>query len=129
MPVLHDRLLLLRGLRSVGPGTVITWVLLRLGQAVLPAGVALTMALLIDRVEHGHAFLVALVAFAGTVLAGQILDAFFVPLTGLVKARVDGAHRAELARLTAASPTIGELEDPEIQDLVRLATADPQFWT
>jgi ATP-binding cassette subfamily B protein len=126
---LHDRLLLLRGLREVGAGVVTAWLLLRLGQYVLPAGVALTMALLIDRVEHGRTFLVALVAFAGTVLAGQILDAFFQPLTALVKSRVDGAHRAELARLTAASPTLAELEDPEIQDLVRLATADPQYWT
>ncbi|GIF01693.1 ABC transporter ATP-binding protein [Paractinoplanes rishiriensis] len=129
MPVLRDRLLLLRGLRAAGTGPVAAWVVLRLGLAVLPAGVALTMALLIDRVEHGQTFLVALVAFAGTVLVGQILDAFFVPLTELVKARIDGAHRAELARLTAAGPTIGELEDPEIQDLVRLATADPHFWT
>jgi ABC-type multidrug transport system fused ATPase/permease subunit len=129
MRVLHDRLLLLRGLRAAGPALATGLVALRLGQAVLPAGVALTMALLVDRVEHGEAFLVALVAFAGTVLAGQILDAFFQPLSGLARARIDGAHRAELARLTAAGDTIGELEDPEIQDLVRLATADPQFWT
>jgi ABC-type multidrug transport system fused ATPase/permease subunit len=129
MSVVHDRLLLLRGLPAAGRGLAGTLVALRLGQALLPAAVALTMALLIDRVEHGHAFLLALVVFAGTVLAGQVLDAFFFPLAELIKSRIDGAHRAELARLTAAGPTIGVLEDPHVQDLVRLAAADPHFWT
>jgi ABC-type multidrug transport system fused ATPase/permease subunit len=126
---LHDRLLLLRGLRTAGRGPASALVLLKLLEALLPAVVAVTTALLIARVQRGGDFRPQLLAFAATVLAGQLVDAFLIPVRSLVKARVDGAHRAELARLTAASPTIGDLEDPKIQDLVRLASADPVFWT
>ena len=126
---LSDRLLLLRGLRAAGGGPTTALILLKLLEALLPAVVAVTMALLIARVQRGGDFRPELLAFAATVLAGQLVDAFLVPVRALVKARIDGAHRAELARLTAAGPTIGVLEDPEIQDLVRLASADPMFWT
>lgn len=129
MRVLRDRLLLLRQLRAAGPGPVTALAVLQIGQALIPAAVAVTVAILIGRVQHGRDVWVCLGAFVLIVLAGQLADAFLIPVRGLVSSRVDGAHRTELARLTAASRTIGELEDPTVQNLVRLATADPQFWT
>ena len=128
MRLLRDRLLLLRGLRTAGPGPVTVLAVLKVGQALLPAAVAVTMALLIGRVQRGRGFLPELVAFAAVVLVGQVIDAFLVPLYRLVKSRVDGAQRAELARLTTSVPTIDALEDPEVQDQVRLASADPMSW-
>jgi ABC-type multidrug transport system fused ATPase/permease subunit len=127
--LLRDRLLLLRGLRAAGAGPVTALVVLKVGQALLPAAVAVTMALLIGHVERGRGFLPELAAFVVVVLAGQLADAFLVPLCSLVKSRVDGAQRVELIRLTTSSPTIGALEDPDVQDQVRLASADPMFWT
>lgn len=129
MQLLRDRLLLLRGLRAAGTGPVTALVVLKLGQALLPAGVAVTMALLIGQVQRGRGFLPELAAFAAVVLLGQLADAFLVPLNSLVKFRIDGAQRAELVGLTASSPTIGALEDPHLQDQVRLASADPMSWT
>ena len=76
---------------------------------LLPAAVAVavTMVLLIGRVQRGRGYLPELLAFAVVVLAGQVIDAFLVPLYSLVKSWVDGAQRAELARLTSSVPTIG----------------------
>jgi ABC-type multidrug transport system fused ATPase/permease subunit len=127
--LLRDRLLLLRGLRAAGGGPVTALVVLKTGQALLPAAAAVTMALLIGQVQRGRGYLPGLLAFVGVVLVGQLADAFLVPVYSLVKSRVDGAQRAELARLTTSSPTIGALEDPRVQDDVRLASADPMFWT
>ncbi|WP_189781586.1 ABC transporter ATP-binding protein [Streptomyces capitiformicae] len=67
--------------------------------------------------------------FVLTVLIGHALDAFLPPLTFLAKSRIDGAHRARVSRLMVSTPTIAALEDPHVQDLVRLSAAEPSNWT
>jgi ATP-binding cassette subfamily B protein len=116
-------------LRSAGVRPVTALALLYLGRSLLPAASALLMAILVARLEHGTQPWTVLAGFVAVLLAGHLSDAFVQPLAALVKARVDGAQRAEVARLTSTSDTITALEDPDVRDLVRLASADPDNWT
>jgi ATP-binding cassette subfamily B protein len=127
--VLRDRVLLLRALRHAGPAAVVGLTVLVLGRALLPAASAVAMALLVGRVEAHAAVWLPLGVFVGVLLFGHLVDAFVLPVGSLVTARIDGAQRAELARLTSASSTVARLEDPDVQDLVRVASADPENWT
>ncbi len=94
------------------------------------------MAAVVGAVEHGQTAhglfgrtIAPLAAFAAVMLLGHLLDALIIPLEYLVTSRIDGAHRAAVARLAAASPTVAALERPDVQDLIRLAAADPANWT
>src|SRR5450759_1920003 len=62
-------------------------------------------------------------------LLGHVVDAAARPLHYIVKSRIDGAHRAAVARLTASTPTAAALERQQVRDLIRVATADPDNWT
>jgi ATP-binding cassette subfamily B protein len=108
---------------------VLTLSALFFSRALLPAAAAVTMALLVDRIAGHTAPWLALLAFVVVLLLGHLVDAFVTPVLYLVRARINGAQRAEVARLTSAVPTIAELEDPDVQDLVRLASANAENWT
>lgn len=127
--MLRDRLLLIRELRSARRGPVVALTLLLFGAALLPAASALAMAALVARIEGDAPVWLPLAAFTSALLLGHLIDVFTVPVGYLVKAQIDGAHRAAVARLTTAGPTIDQLEDPGVQDLVRLARAEPENWT
>jgi ABC-type multidrug transport system fused ATPase/permease subunit len=126
---MRERLDLLRMLRRAGPVPVTAMVTLALARALLPAASAVTMAVLVGRVAGRGAVWLALLAFLAVLLLGHLVDAFTEPLRALITARIDGAHRAEVARLASSVPTIGGLEDPEIQHLIRLASAEQRNWT
>jgi hypothetical protein len=126
---LVERWQLLRTLGSAGARPVTALALLYLGRSLLPAASALLMAILVSRLQHGTQPWTALAGFIAVLLAGHLSDAFVQPLAALVKARVDGAQRTEVARLTSTSDTITALENPDVRDLVRLASADPDNWT
>lgn len=105
-------------------------------EALVPAASAVTMALLVGTLERGPAdsglfgrAVLPLAAFAAVLLAGHVMDAADGPLGYAVQNRIDGAHRAAVARLAASTPTLAALEQPRVQDLIRVATADPDNWT
>ena len=135
--VVPIRLRLLRMLRSAGPWPVAGLLTVTVGTSLTPAAGALTLGLLVGRIEaalHGgrpvvEPLLLPLVALAGAMLIGNLLESAREPLHYLVVSRIDGGHRAELSRLTASSRTIGALERSHTQNLVNLARADPRNWT
>jgi ABC-type multidrug transport system fused ATPase/permease subunit len=126
---LRGRLQLFRSLGTAGPAALGGLITLNLTRCLLPAASATLMAVLVSHVEHAAQPWWPLAAFLAVLLVGHLVDAFSQPLQSLVRSRIDGAHRAEVARLTSASDTIAALEDPDVQDLVKLASADPENWT
>jgi len=134
-PIVDRAALLLRPLRDARPPLLAALVALLVVQAALPAATALTTAALVDRVQSHPgtdmfgAALAPLAAFGVVLLFGHILEAATAPLEQLARARVDGAHRARIVRLTTLSPTIEALETPQVQRLIRHARAEPANWT
>jgi ABC-type multidrug transport system fused ATPase/permease subunit len=59
-------------------------------------------------------------------LVGHVVGAVREPLSFLAVTRIDGDHRAEVARLAATSPTIGALERADVQALIWQTRADPE---
>ncbi len=128
----RDRVELLTRLRWVGPGLLTALAGLTVAVSAVPAATAVAVGWLIDRLAAADpgglraAAITPLIAYAAVLLGGHLLAAARAPLAYLAEARVDGRHRAELARLAASSPTIGALERPEVQVLIRTARADPE---
>ncbi|HEY2793452.1 MAG TPA: ABC transporter ATP-binding protein, partial [Micromonosporaceae bacterium] len=118
-------------LKSAGPGLLTGLVALTVIESLVPAATAVAFAVLIGRVAHTEATrLIAaaagpLLLYLLILLAGHVVGAVREPLNFLAVARIDGDHRVKLARLTSMSPTIGALERPEVQALIRATRADP----
>ncbi|AOW88283.1 ABC transporter ATP-binding protein/permease [Streptomyces olivaceus] len=130
----RDRLRLLALLRAAGPVLLTTLCCQILLAGLVPPATAIALAGLLDRVQEVRAGSLAAAAvplflFAGVLLLGHGLEAVRDPLAYAVQTRVDGRHRAGVARLAATSHTIDALERPEVQRLIRLARADPENWT
>jgi ABC-type multidrug transport system fused ATPase/permease subunit len=133
----RDQVALLAKLRDAGWPLSLALAGTLLGEALLPAGTAVTMGLLVGAAQRGMGqrgagigwALLPLAAFTGVLLASHVVDAANVPLGYAVKVRIDGAHRASVARLATAMPTLDVLEQRRTRDLIRLATADPDNWT
>ncbi len=125
------RLQLLRSLRDAGTPPALGYALVLLLGAVVPAATAVVLALLVSRldVSSGSALfdaaLLPLALFGGVLLLGHLGEAAAVPLEYLVRSRVDGAQRGRIAGLALAGPTVGALETPEVQSLLRGAIGDP----
>ena len=68
------------------------------------------------------------VGLAQILLTGHLVETVREPLLFLAETRINGAHRAELARLTSASGTVGDLERAEVQALIRQTRADPEHF-
>ncbi|KOG08200.1 hypothetical protein ADK35_42015 [Streptomyces viridochromogenes] len=105
----------------------------QLMQSLTPAATAVAMATLVEHVavEATPFTQVAVVLgmYATVIVASHVLEAVSVPLQYAVKARMDGAQRAEIASLAATSETIEVLERPKVQQLIRQARAEPVNWT
>ncbi|WP_194917015.1 ABC transporter ATP-binding protein [Catenulispora rubra] len=135
MPVLARRIRLLRALRAARPPLVAALCVVNVLNALIPAATAVATAVLVSRISgHAPSGLLAatvgpLLLLAAVMVAGHAAEAGTVPLEFLAKARIDGAHRAALARLASFGPTVDRLERPRVQQLVRIARADPQNWT
>jgi ABC-type multidrug transport system fused ATPase/permease subunit len=135
----RDRLVLLRLLTDADGWVCCTLLGVQLGQGLVPAAAALTMGMLVGRVEAINpsaqsgtatsALWWAFAGFAGTLVLGHLLDAASAPISQLAKSQIDGAHRSRVTRLACADPMIDRLEQPDIQDLIRSASADPLNWT
>ncbi|OSZ58498.1 hypothetical protein OQI_21400 [Streptomyces pharetrae CZA14] len=130
----RDRLRLLALLRAAGPVLLASLCCQILLAGLVPPATAVALAQLLGRVQEVRAGSLAAAAvpllfFAGVLLLGHGLEAVRDPLAYAVQARIDGRHRAGVARLAATSHTIDALERPEVQRLIRLARADPENWT
>jgi len=130
--LIRDRIELLVRLSWVGPGLLAGLVGLTVLASAIPAATALAVGWLVDRLAAADAggllsAAVTPLSVYGLVLrAGHAIAAARQPLSYLAEARIDGRHRAELARLAASSPTVAALERPEVQVLIRTARADPE---
>jgi ABC-type multidrug transport system fused ATPase/permease subunit len=127
----QDRVQLLVRLPWVGPGLLTALITLTLLGSAVPAAAAVVVGSLIAQLAAEPANLLSAAAvplgtYALVLLAGHAVTAVRQPLSYLAEARIDGRHRAELSRLAASSPTIGTLERPEVQALIRTARADPE---
>lgn len=130
--VLRERWALLWKLRDAGWKLSLALCLIALVTALNPAASAVTMALLVGSLEHGLAFgpaVLPLAAFGAALLVGHMLNAAVMPLAFVIQSRIDGRHRAAPARLAASAPVLTELESQRVQDLIRVARADPANWT
>lgn len=130
--VVRERWALLWKLRDAGWGLSVALCLMTLASALIPAGAAVTMALVVGSLEHRLAFgpaLLPLLAFGAVLLAGHLMDAASMPLTFQVQSKVDGRHRAALARIAASTPVLTGLESQRVRDLIAVANADPDNWT
>jgi len=130
--VLRERRELLGMLRDAGWPLSLALCALQLAGALVPPATAVAMGLLVGSLERrldlGDAAL-PLLAFGVALLAGYLLDAAGTPVGFAVQSRVDGRHRAAVARLAASAPTLTTLESQGIRDLIRIANADPDNWT
>jgi ABC-type multidrug transport system fused ATPase/permease subunit len=133
----RERCQLLGKLRDAGWALGLLLGVMLLAAALIPAASAVTMGLLVGALERGPSgqaglfgrALLPLVVFTGAMLVSHVLDAAEAPLVYAVKSRIDGAHRAAVTRLAAATPTLAALERPRTRDLIRLTAADPENWT
>ncbi|MHA6763088.1 ABC transporter ATP-binding protein [Streptacidiphilus sp. PAMC 29251] len=128
---LHHRILLLRSLSGAGAPAVVSLALAQLLTAVAPAATAAVLGLLVSRLDGTAgtrvfaAAVLPLALFAAVLLLGYLAQSATAPLEYLVRWRVDGAQRTRIARLALAGPTVGGLETPEVQALLRGAISDP----
>jgi ABC-type multidrug transport system fused ATPase/permease subunit len=125
----RDRVDLLKRLSTVGGRLLTVLVALTVAGSLMPAAIAVAFAALVGAVESAVAVTATpLLIYVAILLIGHLLGAVREPLFFLAGARIDGHHRAELARMTASSHTIGALERAEVQALIRTARADPEHF-
>ena len=130
-----ERIALLRSFRATGVALLLAVVLVSVVGSLVPALTATAVAWLVSRVQQGDgsadlAILYApLTLFAVVLVLGNAAEAAREPLYHLTRMRIDGAHRRSLSELITAAPTIGALEGPQAQTLIREAKADPDNWT
>jgi ABC-type multidrug transport system fused ATPase/permease subunit len=118
---LRDRVDMLKMLPSAGRGVLAALIVLTLLEGLVPAATAIALAALI-----GGAAIVPLLVYLSVMLAGHAFGAIRQPLEFLARTRIDGDHRARVARLTAGSTTIAALERSEVQALIWESRADPE---
>jgi ABC-type multidrug transport system fused ATPase/permease subunit len=126
---MRERVAMLAKLRDAGWPLGLALTAALLVEALIPAATAVTMGLLVSTVEQQRPTLLPLAAFAVILLVSHVADAANDPLGYAVRVRIDGAHRAAVARLAATAATLDVLERQRTRDLIRLASADPDNWT
>lgn len=134
MGLLSRRLQLLETASAAGRPLMTALTGLLLIQNVLPAASALTIAALVESLEGTASSETVetwwwLIVFAVLLAITHVIEAFARPLTQLAKARINGAHREEMASLASQTATLEALEEPKVRDLLRQAAAEPQNWT
>ncbi|MBO3746043.1 ABC transporter ATP-binding protein [Streptosporangiaceae bacterium NEAU-GS5] len=123
---MHDRLALLRLLRDVGPALLALLIAVYLVDALMPAAIAVATGALVG--TGGQDIMSAVLVLGGILLTGQAVSQFRPAVETLAGGRVDGAHRARLSELATRGATLPALERREVQDLIKIATADPLNW-
>jgi len=101
--------------------------------ACVPGGMAVALGVTVSRVQQlpGPGVLGAalppLFAFGAVALAGHAAGALAGPLEFAARARIDGAYRRDILRLTTGTASVAPLEDLEVQTLIRRAGAERTF--
>jgi ABC-type multidrug transport system fused ATPase/permease subunit len=103
-------------------------------QSLVPAATAYTLAFLVGRLTAEDTVSLStagwpLAALGFVVVAGRVLPELLAPMTFLAEQRIDGSQRNELLSIASSTATIDTLEHPRVQELIRLARADREFWT
>jgi ATP-binding cassette subfamily B protein len=131
--VLRGRLL--RGLRDASGVAVACHVTFQLAAAVLPAATALATATVIGRVtSHASgtgafsAVLPPLLVLGAAITAAQLTSAASRLSADRIRTRINAVHRQRLALLVSGTPTIADVERPEVQDRIRAASGEPTSW-
>jgi hypothetical protein len=129
--VLADRLTLLRALRGASPPVVTGLAVVLVAGACVPGAMAIVLGWAVGRfqgaADPARAALLPVLALGGVVLAGHAAGALAKPLEFAARARIDGAHRRDILRLTTGTREIAPLEDPEVRGLIRRAGAEPDY--
>ncbi|MEY9933134.1 ABC-type multidrug transport system fused ATPase/permease subunit [Catenulispora sp. GP43] len=132
MRILNDRLLLFRSLGSGGLPVAVLLGTALVASACIPAATAAALGFMVSRLTTSTASdlfgaaLLPLVLFGCVLFAGHLADAAVKPLEFQVRTRVDGRHRTRVLSLTTGVPSIGPLEDPTVQRLIRRTSAEPE---
>ncbi|MFD9498151.1 ABC transporter ATP-binding protein [Streptomyces sp. NPDC060035] len=128
-----ERLRLLRVLSGARRGHVALLVVSVAAQSLLPAASSAALALLVRTLERPMTdtagLVMPLAVFGCVLLAGHLLDVLIVPVGYAVKSRINGAHRASVARIATLGLDLGQLSTQRVQDLLQTSAADPQNWT
>ncbi|MEU0429338.1 ABC transporter ATP-binding protein [Streptomyces canus] len=100
--------------------------------SLVPAGFAVFIQQLISRVDRVHLrsgfaeVVVPLIVIGSVLVFGHIAEGFHRALEFLVQTRIDGHHRASIARAVVAAP-LALVEGERVQQLLREACADPEI--
>lgn len=131
-----DRWFLLVILRDAGLLMVGIAAMMRVAQSLLLPFMAVVTGALIARLlpdgAHDPVMAEAVGPFLLLVLLlliGHAIDVAIVPVSYRIKSRIDGTHRRRVATWCASTPTIEPLESPEVRNLIRQASAEPDNWT
>lgn len=128
----RERWRMLRQLSQAGRSTVLIACAVLFIRALQPALTAIAVAALVQQIRDDHRaaeiIVRGVVPVAVLLLLGQGLTMYSDPLRVLVVRRINGAHRDRVARLASAL-TLTRLEDPDVQDALSAASADPDDWT
>jgi ABC-type multidrug transport system fused ATPase/permease subunit len=127
------RLILLRRLTDAGWPLVAALTATLVVQALLPAAMAVASAAVVSAMQQhearGESQVGAALAVLGLVLlVNVVLRALLRPLLFLTRNRIDGAHRIRVAELALCAETVDVLEQPEVQDLIKVAVREPSVW-
>lgn len=132
---IKDRIHFLALLPQAGWGCLSLLLGLQLLECVMPSALSVTMAWITTGISGStQAALLTrtalpLAAFALVLVLSHAAETFIIPAQYIVKMRIDGKRRAQVAQLFADYPTLEVLEDEGVQELIRIAKAEPRNWT
>lgn len=126
---LRRRLLLLSVFPRMGTGLLIGASAMLLAQAVIPAGIALAAAGVVEQLVADVGVWAALLPLLLVLIFSQVIEQCMDPVHYAVIRRIDGAHRREVAAVACGPVGIAHLESPEYQEDLRRAAGEPDNWT
>ncbi|MEE4489002.1 ABC transporter ATP-binding protein [Streptomyces sp. BE230] len=126
---LRERLALLRLATMADRRAVVALLAFEIAQCLLPASFVFATAALMRGALNPGVLPVGLAFYGAALLLGHALEAAIAPMRYLVKVQIEGRRRGQIARIATQSTTIVVIESPEVQELIRVAKADPENWT
>jgi ATP-binding cassette subfamily B protein len=130
MGFLNDRRVLLHALGPAGAPLIVGLGVVFVVGASIPAATAVALGAIVYRLRSSgpgglSGVVVPLVVFGLVVFVGHLATTAAKPLEFLARARIDGTHRARILALTTGIASVGPLEDPAVQALIRQTGAEP----
>lgn len=122
----RDRVVFLKLLGNAGTVLVIALVAVSAVVSVIPAAAAAATGWLIASIDRD--FVVPLLSLGALLLLSQVSITALRWLAVIAMGRIDGAHRSEVARIAVSTATVDVIERQEVQDLLKVASANPTEW-